>query len=63
MHSRMGIGIWDRTWGCDFVELSIGRRKVVYADDGDGVEVGWNGVAIADGVEGDGGVTVEGGVR
>ena len=39
-------------------------EEVAYADDDDEVEVGWNGVAIADGADGadgDGGVTVEGG--
>ncbi|KAF8416649.1 hypothetical protein EV426DRAFT_711838 [Tirmania nivea] len=34
-------------------------EAVTYADGDDEVEVGWNGVAIADGMEGDGGVTVE----
>ena len=36
-------------------------EEVAFADDDDGVEVGWGGVAIADGVEADGGVTVGGG--
>ncbi|RPB21170.1 hypothetical protein L211DRAFT_450708 [Terfezia boudieri ATCC MYA-4762] len=39
-------------------QVQVGE-EVVYADDDVEAEVGWNGVAIADGAEGDGGVTVE----